>query len=276
MRHLIKSSIACFLCSSLLGVLVPLAQAQEPKLDDLAKQLGKEISKAKFKSVVVIDFTSLEGNASPAGKLFADRLLEYWLSHHENFSIVERSKLDALLSGQKLARKDLDNSDTLQKLGESLGFDAIVIGTVTPTSEGCSLNVVVRRAQDSKLQSTASKSFSNVELPRYARGEPPDEPASHPLRAGVNGVGHPTCVYCPNPDYTDGLRRQKIQGSAFLSVVVTQDGRVASAKVLKASNDEFGRLALEAVRTWKLKPAMGPDGRPVAVIVPVEVVFRLR
>ena len=83
-------------------------------------------------------------------------------------------------------------------------------------------------------------------------------------------------MYCPNPDYTDGLRRQKIQGSAFLSVVVTQDGRVASAKVLKASNDEFGRLALEAVRRWKLKPAMGPDGRPVAVIVPVEVVFRLR
>lgn len=225
---------------------------------------------------MVADFTSLEGNASPAGKLLADRLLDYWLSHHQKFSIIDPSKLDALLAEQKLTPNDLDNSYILQKVATALGFDAIVIGTVTPTSDGCSLNVVVRRVQDSKLQSSASKSFSNFELPRYARDQPPDEPDSPPLRAGVNGVGAPSCMYCPNPEYTDELRKQKVQGSAFLSVVVTQDGRVASAKVLKATNDAFGRLALEAVRTWRLKPARGPDGKAVAVVVPIEVVFRLR
>lgn len=276
MRHSRKLSIACFLCSSLLGVLIPLAKAQEPKLDDLAKHLGKEIAKAKFKSIVVADFTDLDGNVSPAGKFLSERLLDYWLSHHEKFSILERSKLDAVLAEQKLTFKSLDNSDTLQKVADTVGFDAIVIGTVTPISGGCSLDVAVRRVRDSKPQSAASKFFSDLDLPRFARGQPPDEPEHvSPVRAGVNGVGQPACMYCPNPDYTDELRRQKVEGSVFLSIVVAQDGRVTGAKVLRAANEEFARKALEAVRTWKLKPAKGPDGKPVAVIVPVEIVFRM-
>ena len=33
--------------------------------------------------------------------------------------------------------------------------------------------------------------------------------------------------------------------------------------------------AVEAVRGWRFKPAIGPNGKPVATLVPVEVTFRL-
>jgi protein TonB len=33
--------------------------------------------------------------------------------------------------------------------------------------------------------------------------------------------------------------------------------------------------AIEAVKGWKFKPAVGPSGKPVATIVPIEVTFRL-
>lgn len=256
-------------------VLSPHAWTQEPKVDDLAERLAKEIAKANFKSVLVTDFTDLDGNASPAGKVLGERLLDYWLSHRKKFSIVERSRLDVLLNEQNLTLKDLDNSDTLRKIGESLGFDAIVIGTVTPNSDGCSLNVVVRRTQDSILQSSATKSFSDLDLPRYARNPPSDEPTERPVQAGLKGVVPPACIHCPNPDYTDELRRQKIEGVVFLSIVVTQEGRVTAAKVIKAPDDELARKALEAVRTWRLKPANGPDGKPVPARINVEVWFRL-
>jgi hypothetical protein len=53
------------------------------------------------------------------------------------------------------------------------------------------------------------------EGPKYAR-EPdkiPEEPGI--LRAGVDGAGMPTCVYCPDPSYSDASRAAKFQGRAI-------------------------------------------------------------
>jgi outer membrane biosynthesis protein TonB len=33
--------------------------------------------------------------------------------------------------------------------------------------------------------------------------------------------------------------------------------------------------AIEAVKGWKFKPAVGPNGKVVAAMVPIEVTFRL-
>lgn len=83
--YIIKFRIACLLCILFWGILIPLANAQEPRVDDLAKHLGKEIAKAKFKSVVVADFTTIDGEASAEGKILAGRLADYWHSHKEKF-----------------------------------------------------------------------------------------------------------------------------------------------------------------------------------------------
>lgn len=257
-------------------MLVSSLRAQQSKLDDLAKQLGKEIAKAEIKSAVVTDFITLDGDVSQEGKILAARLLDYWRSHNEKFSIVERAKLDALLAEQKLTLKDLENSETLQKVGETLNVEALVLGTVTKNPHGCSLSVLVRRLQDSKLQSSASKSFSQSEFPPNVGREAPQEPNQPTYRAGLNGVGKPVCEYCPDPEYPDELRRQKIEGAVLLDVIVSVDGRVLDPIVIKAPNDDFARKAIEAVLSWKLKPATGPAGNPVNSRVQVEIRFRIR
>jgi protein TonB len=33
--------------------------------------------------------------------------------------------------------------------------------------------------------------------------------------------------------------------------------------------------AIEAVKNWRFKPALGPNGKPVATLTPIEVTFRL-
>jgi hypothetical protein len=45
--------------------------------------------------------------------------------------------------------------------------------------------------------------------------------------------------------------------------------------VLKAANEDLAKKAMEAVRSWKLKPAMGPNGRSVTAMVTGEVRFRM-
>jgi len=95
------------------------------------------------------------------------------------------------------------------------------------------------------------------------------------FRAGVNGVGQPACIYCPNPDYSDEARKAKYQGSVLLDVIVTADGRVIDPRVLKGPGLGLEEKAISAVKNWRMRPATGPNGRPVACRVNIEVVFRL-
>ena len=95
------------------------------------------------------------------------------------------------------------------------------------------------------------------------------------FRAGINGVGIPECIYCPPPLYSDDARKAKYMGSVVLQVTVTSDGRAVNISIVKDPGMGLGEKAVEAVRTWRFKPAVGPSGKIVAVIVPIEVTFRL-
>ena len=95
------------------------------------------------------------------------------------------------------------------------------------------------------------------------------------FRAGVNGVGIPVCIYCPDPQYSEEARKAKFQGTVVLQVIITADGRASNISISKGVGLGLEEKAIEAVRGWKFKPAIGPSGKPVAVIVPIEVIFRL-
>jgi protein TonB len=95
------------------------------------------------------------------------------------------------------------------------------------------------------------------------------------FRAGVNGVGVPICLYCPIPQYSDEARKAKYQGTVVLQVTITTDGRAINISVVKGPGLGLEEKAIEAVKGWKFKPAVGPNGRSVPTIVPIEVTFRL-
>jgi len=95
------------------------------------------------------------------------------------------------------------------------------------------------------------------------------------FRAGVNGVGIPSCIYCPDPQYSEEARKAKYQGIVVLRLVVSADGRVTSIEVVKGPGLGLEEKAVEAMRQARFKPALGPNGKPVPVIVNYEVTFRL-
>lgn len=92
---------------------------------------------------------------------------------------------------------------------------------------------------------------------------------------GRDGVGYPACAYCPPPQFSEEARKAKHQGSVIVHVIILADGRVTEASVVKGLGLGLDEKALEAVRTWRFTPAMGPGGKPVAVSTEIEVVFRL-
>jgi protein TonB len=96
-----------------------------------------------------------------------------------------------------------------------------------------------------------------------------------PPSAGTGSYGYPTCVYCPQAQYSDEAVKSKYQGTVFLVVTITADGKATDIKVAKGVGLGLDEKAIEAVRSWRFRPAAGPDGRPAAVRQTIEVTFHL-
>ena len=88
------------------------------------------------------------------------------------------------------------------------------------------------------------------------------------------GVSAPRAIYDPEPQYTDEARKSKLQGVVMLAVIIGPDGRARDIRVSRSLGMGLDEKAIETVRTWKFEPAR-KDGQPVAVVVNIEVNFRL-
>ncbi|MGC4013869.1 MAG: TonB family protein [Luteolibacter sp.] len=67
-------------------------------------------------------------------------------------------------------------------------------------------------------------------------------------------------VSAEKPVYPAELQDAGIGGAVVVSFVVTEKGRVESAKVVKSSDHRLNAAALESTRTWKFDPPMGSTG----------------
>ena len=94
-----------------------------------------------------------------------------------------------------------------------------------------------------------------------------------PYLAG-RGVSAPRAIYDPEPDYSDEARRAKYQGVVVLRVIVGSDGLPQDMRVARTLGMGLDEKAMEAVRQWRFQPGY-KDGHAVAVVVDVEVNFRL-
>jgi TonB family protein len=108
-----------------------------------------------------------------------------------------------------------------------------------------------------------------------APGKGGDIGTSGPYRPGTGGVGYPSCLYCPDPQYSDDARKAKFEGSVALQAIIQADGHATNIQVVKGAGLGLDEKAIEAVRNWRFKPAVGPNGASVPTIAPVEVDFHL-
>jgi protein TonB len=76
-------------------------------------------------------------------------------------------------------------------------------------------------------------------------------------------------------DYSHKARADKSRGTVLMDVGVSPEGRVTDVIVIKGPGDGLEERALEAVKSWKFRPAKDATGNPVAVRVQVEVTFQI-
>ena len=102
---------------------------------------------------------------------------------------------------------------------------------------------------------------------------------SQPQATGVYkpgaGVSAPVLVKQVKPQYTAEAKDARIQGVVTLECVVQPDGTVGDVEVIKALEDGLDQEAIKAVKQWRFEPGK-KDGKPVPVLITLEMTFTLR
>jgi len=95
-----------------------------------------------------------------------------------------------------------------------------------------------------------------------------------PVYKPGHGVTPPRVTYRVDPEYSKEARKAKYQGTCVLELIVDADGKPRDLKMVRSLGKGLDEKAMEAVEKWKFDPAT-KDGQPVAVLINVEVMFRL-
>lgn len=120
-----------------LAVLVLLTGCSTPA----AVNRGYDQSRLKRIGVLTFDYSGHE--AIGAEDVFAKYLLK------SGYRVVERSRLEAVMKEHKLSQSGLFAPDTVKKLGQVMGVDALLLGTMT-TYQAERKNVVMVELKTTK------------------------------------------------------------------------------------------------------------------------------
>lgn len=87
-------------------------------------------------------------------------------------------------------------------------------------------------------------------------------------------VSAPTCIYCPDPEYSEEARKARHQGVVVLWAVVDESGRAQQIRVQKSLGLGLDEAAVRAVQNWRFRPAQRFE-KAVPVYMAIEVNFHL-
>ncbi len=78
----------------------------------------------------------------------------------------------------------------------------------------------------------------------------------------------------PNPPYTEGARKLRLNGTVTAEAVINSEGKLENIRVVRGMPGGLNETVIATLRTWRCYPAL-KDGEPVPVIVPFIITFRL-
>lgn len=94
-----------------------------------------------------------------------------------------------------------------------------------------------------------------------------------PMRVGGE-IQEPERITYVAPEYPELARRARMEGFVILQAVIDKQGNVKDVEVLRGLGLGLDVAAQDAVKQWKYTPTYY-NGRPVEVILTVNVVFQL-
>src|SRR5215475_4454092 len=259
---------------------------QQSEIQDLAARVLKHADSAGCKktcSILVANFTGETGRTSQLGVQLADEVSEQLAAQAKGLQIVSRHNLQQYLERERIPSKLLEDDNAARWLATENGATVVLIGYLKVGLREATLRAQLLDTKDFATRGAAAKTRIEEAVLRdigNLGGLDPDEPFP-PSPKDLPGEREqfqtdmvpPSCPNHVDPGYTDAARRAKFNGTLVLQVLFSAEGQIVAAQPLKGAPYGLNQSAERTVRGWKCQAAT-KDGKPVAVLVPVEASFR--
>jgi TolB-like protein len=164
------------------------AQSYQADLKGMASSLIAKLEATNQHSGTVLDFTNLDGTTTDLGRYLARELTDKLVESSKTMSFIDRANVDYLLRENKLSAEGLVNPETSRKLGNLIGVDTVITGTITPVG-GQSVRLSVRAVsiETGRIITAQSVTLPTVLNPGQSSGPSgPPAASAHAAPAVVN------------------------------------------------------------------------------------------
>lgn len=274
--------LALFLTSGLfLGPSYPqVERVPTPEIQSLARSLAATLAASDIKTIAVFDLRTPDRNWLPFGSWLGDQVSAALAN--AGVTVVHKSQLLAAMSRQHVSPRDSFGSITEARIAASLGAEAFVVGTFGELQGQIGITLVATRVsavkpgEPIKLLTLINDKVPSEDLAQHL-GVPLDSlrPGDGVYKAGIAGLTVPKCESCPPPHFSPGALVRKGQGTIVLSIVVSPEGQPREVKIIRSVDAQIDEEAIKAVEDYRFKPALDPDGHPIAARMPYTLSFRL-
>lgn len=235
-------------------------------------------------TVLVTDFTLPDGNTSTYGVQQADTLSRDLTSKEYKLRVTDRLRLQTFLDKERVPAQS-EHRAVIRWISDELDTRFIVFGTTekmdndlvvlssqlidTESKEWCVFSAIVNLGPLGSTKDLASRE-PLVPLPQITTSLSGEKLE----RAGVDGTTLPHCTYMPNPPYSEGARKLKLNGPVTAEAVINSQGELENVRIVRGLPGGLNETTTATLRTWRCHPAL-KDGKPVPVLVPFTVNFRM-
>jgi TolB-like protein len=167
-------------------------------------------------TVAVTDFpNSVTNQTCGLGRFVAERLTTL-LSQHRQCQLIERRRLDMVLNELKFSMSELVDPAKARRLGQMLGVQGLVVGSVTDLGGTVDVDARIIDIQTNVSLPGASASIVQDEVTKRLIGE-----------CGVGGPSQSPIVAPPKPVPSVGERQVWVTPPKFYPVVTAGDFSIA-------------------------------------------------
>ncbi len=153
------SAVAVYI--AMMMTLTTAATGYQQQMQTAAGAIGGSMTKTGKKTVAVVDFTDLQGNATELGRFLAEQLSVALSTAGGTYEVIDRNHLRAILQEHKLSTTGLIDPQTARKVGLMAGAECLVTGSITPFSESVNLSIKLLDTNTAKILGGVT-----VEIPR--------------------------------------------------------------------------------------------------------------
>ncbi|PYU30903.1 MAG: hypothetical protein DMG28_17095 [Acidobacteria bacterium] len=258
---------------------LPLGAQASPNIEKLAALTAERVAKTHAQHVLT---TTLQGcllNTQVCAVLDA-ALLTALERVASSAQLVSREQAASLLKKHGFLALDAYNDLALRVVAAEAGAEVLVTEDLRWKPDAYELMTRVFDAAHGKelrefKVSVARSAPDSDDQPVIFKDVESGASLFIPKRKESHPRYFPACEKCPAPAYTPEARTRGLQGMVTMLVTITEQGVADHIVVVKSFDDAITRQAVKTVQGWKFKPAIGPDGKPFAVRLPIEVAFRL-